>query len=80
MPGLLYVYLCIAVCIEFLNLFVYCYFQFAQYLKKKKKSERSRDQRHTGKVNSVASAFFDTMFNELFFLLLEFFSHRFSEY
>jgi len=57
MHVLLYVYLCIAVCIEFLNLFVYCYFQFAQYLKKKKKSERSRDQRHTGKVNSVASAF-----------------------
>ena len=68
MHGLLSIYLCIAVCIEFLNLFVYCYFQFAQYLKKKKKSEHSRDQRHTGKLNLVASAFFDTMFNELIFL------------
>jgi len=66
MHGLLSIYLCIAVCIEFFNLFVYCYFQFAQYLKKKKKSEHSRDQRHTGKVNSVASAFLDTMFNDFF--------------
>ena len=67
MHGLLSVYLCIAVCIEFFNLFVYCYFQFAQYPKKKRKLERSRDQMHIEKVNSAASAFFDTMFNELIF-------------
>ena len=74
MHGLLFDYLCIAVCIEFLNLFVYYYFQFAQYLNKKKKSECYRDQRHTRKVNSVASAFFDTMFNELIFFVTNFFS------
>ena len=41
------------------------FFQFAKSFDKKGKSRCSGVQKHTAKVNSVACAFFDTMFSEL---------------
>ena len=46
------------------------FFQFVKSIKKKGKSRRSEVQKCARKVNSVACAFFDTMFSELMISLI----------